>query len=112
MPPSRLHQLRPNDPLVRWMVSPDGLADLTPGDALVEDGDCVAWMGRATRPGERWVTSLGERPDAVAALVADLASRHAVDGVTVPESAFTLLPPSLQSPDPGHWPQRAARGRF
>ena len=103
MPPSLLHQLRPSDPLVRWMVPPDGIADLTIGDGVVSDGSAVAWLGRATRPGERWVSALGEDPAGVAGLVVDLASRHPVDGVTVPDTAFGLLPASLQSPDPGHW---------
>ena len=99
---SRLHQLRPTDPLVRWMVDPDK-EDLSISDHLVADGTNVAWRGRATRPGENWVTALGEDPERVAALVVGLAETGRVDGVTVPDATFAVLPAALRSPDPGHW---------
>lgn len=99
---SRLHQLRPTDPLVRWLVDPDK-DDLSLGDRLVNDGSNVAWRGRATRPGENWVTGLGEDPARVAALVVGLAETGQVDGVTVPDAVFRVLPEALRSPDPGHW---------
>lgn len=95
--PTRPQQVRPTDPLVRWVV-----ADEEP-PGLVADGAAVAWLGRASRPGENWVTGLGDDPAVVAALVRRLADVHRVDGVTVPESAFDLLPDHLRSPDPGHW---------
>lgn len=97
-----LLSLRPSDPLVRWMVDPDK-DDLSVGEDLLSDGANVAWRGRATRPGENWVTGLGEEPERVAALVGGLAATGRVDGVTVPESAFAALPDPLRSPDPGHW---------
>jgi ribosomal protein S18 acetylase RimI-like enzyme len=50
-----------------------------------------------------WVTSLGEDPQTCARLVVDLAASARIDGVTVPDTAFALLPAALQSPDPGHW---------
>lgn len=101
------HDVRPDDPLVRWMVAPRGVAGLT-GDMVVDrpcvaEGRDVAWLGRAGRVGERWVTGLGEDADAVVRLVRMIAKEHPVDGVTVPEPAFALLPPELTSPDPGHW---------
>jgi ribosomal protein S18 acetylase RimI-like enzyme len=67
------------------------------------DGTSVAWLGRAARPGERWITALGEDPQVVADLVQQLTSEHPVDGVTVPAAAFDLLPAYLRSPDPGRW---------
>lgn len=95
--PTRPQQVRPTDPLVRWIVT-----DEPPPD-LIAEGDAVAWMGRASRPGENWVTALGEDPGVVAALVQRLDGRNRVDGVTVPDTAYPLLPERLRSPDPGHW---------
>lgn len=95
--PTRPQQVRPADPLVRWIVS-----DEDPPD-LIARGDAVAWMGRASRPGENWVTALGDDPAVVAGLVEELDARNTVDGVTVPADAFALLPDRLRSPDPGHW---------
>jgi ribosomal protein S18 acetylase RimI-like enzyme len=95
--PTRPLQVRPTDPLVRWVVT-----DEEPPD-LIAQGDALAWMGRASRPGENWVTALGDDPAVVASLVEKLDERHQVDGVTVPDNAFALLPDRLRSPDPGHW---------
>jgi GNAT superfamily N-acetyltransferase len=45
-----------------------------------------------------------------------MAAEHEVDGITVCEAAFDLLPEGLRSPDPGHWclwtldPARTALG--
>lgn len=101
------HDVRPDDPLVRWMVAPAGVGeasgDLSVGLAGVADGCNVAWPGRAARPGERWVTGLGEDPVTVARLVAEIAEQHVVDGVTVTEETFDALPAHLRSPDPGRW---------
>lgn len=97
------HEARPDDPLVRWMVAPGGTGDLSAGGHAVSDGANVAWLGRASRPGERWVTGLGEDPAVVVRLVAQIAAEHEVDGVTISEPAFAHLPPDLTSPDPGHW---------
>lgn len=101
------HDVRPDDPLVRWMVAPPGARGLT-GDMSVDrpciaEGRQVAWLGRAGRAGERWVTGLGEEPQIVAQLVATMAAEHEVDGVTLTEAAFGLLPTPLRSPDPGRW---------
>ncbi len=74
-----------------------------PPPALAAEGANLAWLGRASRPGEAWVTGLGDDPEVVARLVAAMASEHEVDGITVPEDAFDLLPEHLRSPDPGHW---------
>ena len=74
-----------------------------PPPALIADGDSLAWLGRASRPGEAWITGLGDDPGVVARLVAQLAAEHDIDGITVPEAAFDLLPEGLRSPDPGHW---------
>lgn len=63
----------------------------------------MAWLGRAARPGERWVTGIGEDPAAVVRLVSRIADEHEVDGVTVSEAAFEHLPPRLRTPKPGHW---------
>jgi GNAT superfamily N-acetyltransferase len=90
-------QVRPTDPFVRWVVF-----DREP-PALVHDGTNVAWLGRASRPGEAWITGLGDDPTAVVRLVEELVGQHEVDGITVSESAFALLPERLRSPDPGHW---------
>ena len=95
--PTRALQVRPTDPLVRWIVTGE-----EPPDLVAQD-DAVAWMGRASRPGENWVTALGDDPAVVVALVERLESRNRVDGITVPESAFSHLPERLRSPDPGHW---------
>jgi ribosomal protein S18 acetylase RimI-like enzyme len=95
--PTRPLQVRPTDPLVRWIVTDEE----PPG--LIAQGDAVAWMGRASRPGENWVTALGDDPCVVASLVERLDEEHQVDGITVPEDAFALLPDRLRSPDPGHW---------
>jgi hypothetical protein len=78
------------------------VGDVEPPD-LVADGTSVAWLGRASRPGESWVTGLGDDPDAVAALVRQLATKHGVDGITVPDDVVGRLPESLRSPDTGHW---------
>lgn len=95
--------VRPDDPLVRWRVADrlDGAASA--GVALVTSGRNVAWLGRAARSDERWVTGLGEEPSVVAGLVADISERHEIDGVTVPETAFDVLPAHLRSPAIGHW---------
>ncbi len=92
-----LLQARPTDPFVRWMVR-----DLVP-DQLAVDGDHVAWIWSGRENGEVWATALGSHPARVVALVEQLASATAVDGVTVPDNAFDVLPRELQSPDPGHW---------
>jgi ribosomal protein S18 acetylase RimI-like enzyme len=94
---SELRLLRPNDPFVVWV-----LGDLTPEHVLV-DGDNVAFIGDAETDGEVWVTALGEDANACARLVVTMAASSMIDGVTVPEDAFALLPPELQSPDHGHW---------
>ena len=93
----RPRQVRPTDPYLRWVVS-----DREP-PALVHRGENVAWLGRAARPGEAWITGLGDEASTVVALVEELARAHDVDGVTVSEPAFALLPDHLRSPDPGHW---------
>jgi ribosomal protein S18 acetylase RimI-like enzyme len=95
--PTRPRQVRPTDALVRWVVSEDEPPD------LIAQGDAVAWIGRASRPGENWVTALGEDPHVVVSLVEQLESRNRVDGITVPDHAFGALPERLRSPDPGHW---------
>ena len=92
-----LRQLRPTDEFIRW-----ALDDERP-DVVLTDGDCVAWIGGAEMPGEVWATALGSDDAVCARLIEELAAGHPVDGVTVPEGAFALLPPSLQSPDHGHW---------
>lgn len=101
------HDVRPDDPLVRWMVVPAGVGetvgDLSVGLEAIAEGGNVAWPGRATRPGERWVTGLGDDPVTVARLVAAMAEQRPVDGVTVTEAAFDALPVDLRSPDPGRW---------
>jgi ribosomal protein S18 acetylase RimI-like enzyme len=96
MLPSLL-QSRPTDPFIRWVVG-----DHEPPDA-VADGPNVAWLGRASKPGESWITGMGDDPRRVVSLVEALHSRHDVDGVTVVDAAFPLLPTHLRSPDPGHW---------
>lgn len=96
-----LISLRPDDPLVRWMIDESKSVDVDGG--LVRAGTNVAWLGRASRPGERWITALGEDDAVVVRLVQELASAFDVDGVTVPDTAFELLPAELTSPDPGHW---------
>ena len=101
------HEARPDDPLVRWMVAPVGDAnasgDLSAGRPCLAEGANVAWLGRASRPGEKWVTGLGEDPQSVARLVQAIAAEHPVDGITMTESAFPVLPDHLRSPDPGRW---------
>ena len=92
-----------SDPLIRWMVSPDAPADLGVGSRIAADGANVAWLGRATRPQEAWVTGIGDDAAATAHLVEQLADENPIDGVTVSEAVFPLLPPRLQSPDPGRW---------
>ncbi len=97
------HEVLPGDPLVTWMVS---RADFEAGPTaipVIAAGRNVAWLGRATRPGERWVTGMGEEPAEIVRLVERLAAEHDVDGVTVPEDAFDGLPARLKSPDPGLW---------
>lgn len=95
--PTRPLQVRPTDPFVRWVVG-----ERQPTASLVEGG-AIAWLGRASKPGESWITALGDDPAVVAGLVERLDAEHHVDGVTVPEDAFALLPDRLRSPDPGHW---------
>ena len=89
--------IRPDDPLLRWMGT------RRPPPDLVAERANVAWLGRASRPGESWVSGVGDDPACVARLVEVLAERHDVDGVTVVETAFDLLPERLRSPDPGFW---------
>ncbi len=95
--PTRPKQVRPTDPFVRWVVG-----DRQPAASIV-DGDAIAWLGRASKPGESWITAFGDDPVVVAGLVEQLDAEHHVDGITVPEDAFDLLPERLRSPDPGHW---------
>lgn len=95
--PPRPLQVRPTDPFIRWVVS-----DQAP-QALVHDGANVAWLGRASRPGEAWITGIGDDPAVVVRLVEQVFGEHEVDGITVSESAFAMLPDHLRSPDPGHW---------
>jgi ribosomal protein S18 acetylase RimI-like enzyme len=100
------HDARPDDPLVRWMVvraGTDGAGDMSVDRPGIAEGANVAWLGRASRPGERWATGLGEDPQAVARLVRAIADAHEIDGVTVSEPAFEALPEELRSPDPGRW---------
>lgn len=92
-----LLRARPTDPFVQWMVR-----DVVPAH-LATDGDAIAWIWGSRDGGEVWATALGEDPQAAARLIVELASDHDVDGITVPEYAFDLLPPHLRSPDPGHW---------
>jgi ribosomal protein S18 acetylase RimI-like enzyme len=105
-----LSQLRRTDPYVRWV-----LADETP-DVVMVDGDCLGWVGGAEMAGEVWATAIGRDDVTCARLVERLDARIPVDGVTVPEGAFALLPARLQSPDHGHWcfwvhdPQRVPIG--
>lgn len=96
-----LSTLRPDDALVRWMIHESKSVDVAEG--LVSEGSNVAWLGRASRPGESWITALGEDDHVVVRLVQALAASFDVDGVTVPDTAFELLPAELTSPDPGHW---------
>lgn len=96
MPRSPL-DVRPADPFIRWIVG-----DRQPKAMAVRD-DNVAWLGRASRPGEAWITCMGDDPAVVVALVEDLEAAHEVHGITVPEEAFERLPERLRSPDPGHW---------
>jgi len=74
-----------------------------PPPALTAEGANLAWLGRASRPGEAWITGLGDDPAVVARLVTAMAAEHEVDGITVPEEVYDLLPEDLRSPDPGHW---------
>ncbi len=100
------HDVRPDDPLVRWMVAPavpQASGGLSFSRPCVSEGRNVAWLGRAARPGERWVTGIGEDPEAVVRLVTLIADDHEIDGVTVSESVFKHLPDRLRTPDPGHW---------
>lgn len=97
MTPHRPRTIRPTDLFIRW-----AFGDTEP-PALVADGENLAWLGRASRPGELWITGMGDDPAVVARLVEELAQQHAIDGVTVSEMAFGLLPERLRSPDPGHW---------
>jgi ribosomal protein S18 acetylase RimI-like enzyme len=92
-----LSRLRPTDPYVRWV-----LADETP-DIVIADGDCLGWVGGAEMAGEVWATALGPDDATCARLIERLAEQVRVNGVTVPEGAFALLPARLQSPDHGHW---------
>ena len=92
-----LRQLRPADLYVRWV-----LADEIPS-VVIEDGDCIGWIGSAEMAGEVWATALGPDAQVCANLIVQLADVTRIDGVTVPEKAFDLLPARLQSPDPGHW---------
>lgn len=92
-----LLRARPTDPFVQWVVR-----DLAP-DRLVTAGENIAWIWRGRQDGEVWATALGDDPVRVVGLVEQLAAERAIDGVTVPDDAFALLPVELQSPDPGHW---------
>lgn len=94
---------RGDDPLVRWSVADRTDGELSLSNGLLVVGRNVAWRGRASRPGEHWVTGLGEDPKVVANLVAELAAQGRTDGITISQDAFTSLPSALQSPDPGHW---------
>ena len=96
------HDVRPDDPLVRWMV-PSRDADLQHAQHSRASGASIAWLGRAARPGERWVTGLGEDVDVVVELVTQLVSTYDIEGVTVPADVFSHLPTNLRSPRPGHW---------
>ncbi len=97
MPFRPLLQARPTDPFVQWMVR-----DLEP-ERLLTDGDHIAWTWGGRNSGEVWVTALGEDPDRCVALVRRISEQTHVDGVTVPDQAFSRLPIELQSQDSGHW---------
>lgn len=91
-----LLRARPTDPFVQWIVR-----DHEPA-RLVTDGDTIAWIWESRHGDDVWATALGD--DAAAArLIVDLAREQDIDGITVPENAFALLPEHLQSPDHGHW---------
>lgn len=91
-----LLRARPTDPFVQWMVR-----DVDPA-RLITDGDTIAWIWAPPHGDEVWATALGD--DAAAArMITELASEQDIDGITVPEDAFALLPAHLQSPDHGHW---------
>lgn len=96
-PRQDLRQARPADLFVRWRVEPDELG------AVAIDGDHVAWIRHSHGKDETWGTALGEDPARVVALVERLDVIERLDGVTVPEGAYEALPPTLRSPDPGHW---------
>jgi ribosomal protein S18 acetylase RimI-like enzyme len=93
----RLVDLRPDDVLVRWRVARQDPV------ALRAEGSSVAWYDPDYGNDEAWVIGLGDDPSTVAALVVELAGEHRVDGVTVVEGAFDLLPDQLRSPSPGYW---------
>jgi GNAT superfamily N-acetyltransferase len=109
----RAEQIRraaPTDPFVRLRLHDDAVA------AAVIDGPAVAWMSirsaaRRRESGqdgiavvqERWASVCGTDPERMVRALVALDSRVSVDGVTVPEGIFGLLPPRLTSTDPGHW---------
>ena len=88
---------RPGDPFVEWHLDPSRIED------VIVDGDHVAWTRLRRDGSERWATALGDDPDRIAALLLNLDSRAAVDGVTVPAGVHGRLPSSLRAPETGHW---------
>ncbi|MBK9740248.1 MAG: GNAT family N-acetyltransferase [Actinobacteria bacterium] len=95
--PRHLLAARPTDPFVRWRVDPEETL------AVAVDGDHVGWTRRSESGTELWGTALGGDPARVARLIERLDAVAALDGVTVPDRAFTALPARLTSPSPGHW---------
>ncbi len=96
-PPQRLRRARPTDPFVRWRV------DERDTGLVAVDGDHVAWLNPGRHGQETWATALGDDPERMIALLVELDAVHPLDGVTVPEAVFGVLPDRLTSPDPGHW---------
>lgn len=95
--PLDLRQARPTDPFVRWRLDDDAVID------AVVDGDHVGWTRWSDSGDERWATVLGDDPTRVVALAHVLDDVAPIDGLTVPDAAFSALPKHLASPDPGHW---------
>ena len=95
--PLDLRQARPTDPFVRWRLDDDAVID------AVVDGDHVGWTRWSDSGDERWATVLGDDATRVVALAHVLDEVAPIDGLTVPDAAFSSLPKHLASPDPGHW---------
>ena len=92
-----LRVARPGDPFVEWHLDPSRIED------AVVDGDHVAWTRLRRDGSERWATALGDDPARIAALLLNLGTRAAIDGVTVPAGVLGGLPSSLRAPETGHW---------
>lgn len=95
--PHPLRTARPDDPYLRFRLEEEQVVD------HVIDVDHIAFVRPGRRPGELWITALGDDPDRIRALIEELLQGRQIDGIHVEDAVYLQLPEHLRIPDPGHW---------